>query len=420
MGILLKGATLAGCKKADVLVENGRIAKIAAAINESGHERIDASGKMLAAGFANAHAHSGTTLLRCIGDDMRLHDWLEKKVWPAEKKIGEKQMRAGAMLSIAQMMRGGTTCFNDMYFYMDAVAQACEKSGIRALLGYGMVDLGDEKKRKSELKIAEAFFRDWDGKGEGRIRAAFAPHAPYTCSRELLEESVLLAKKYNAHLHIHLSETRKEVFEVLSREKKRPVEYAHSLGLLGEKTIAAHCAWITKQEAALLGKTKTSVAHCPVSNMKLASGGTCPVPELIEAGANVCIGTDGAASNDSLSMIESVKFAALLQKHSRWDATVLNGAQALCLATKNGAAALGFDAGEIKEGKLADIIMLDKKAVAVAPLRNVEDAIAYCAHDGNVTDVMIGGKILMQEGKLLCMDEEKIVEEAQKAAQKIS
>jgi len=419
MGILVKKATLADGSVQDVLIEGNKIAKVAGEISESGHEKMDASRKILLPGFVNTHAHSGTVLMRSLGDDMRLHEWLEKKIWPTEKKIGEKEMHAGAMLSIAQMLRGGTTCFNDMYFHMDAVAKACSTSGIRALLGYGMIDLGDEKKRRIELKIAEEFFKNWNGKEGGRIRVSFAPHAPYTCSNELLGVSAALAKKYSAHLHIHLSETRKEVFGILQKEKKRPIEHANALGLLGKRTIAAHCAWITKQEAAILGKTGTSVAHCPVSNMKLASGGTCPVPELMEAHANVCIGTDGAASNDSLSMLESMKFAALLQKHSRWDATVANAHQVLSFGTKNGAAALGFDAGEIKEGKLADLIFLDKKSVSLVPLHNVESAIVYAARDGNIRDVLIDGKIVMQEGELLTMDEEKVVQEAQKAAQRI-
>ncbi|VVB58017.1 5'-deoxyadenosine deaminase [Candidatus Anstonella stagnisolia] len=417
--VLIKGATLASGKQADVLIEGSRISKVAGSISANGCEKIDAGGKILLPGFVNTHAHSGTVLMRSLGDDMQLHEWLERKIWPTEKKMGEKEMHAGAMLSIAQMLHGGTTCFHDMYFHMDAVARACAKSRMRALLGYGMIDLGDEKKRKSELKIAEEFFKSWNGKEEGRIRVSFAPHAPYTCSNELLRESAALAKKYNAHLHIHLSETRKEVFGVLQKEKKRPIEHAHSLGLLGEKTVASHCAWITKQEAALLGRTGTSVAHCPVSNMKLASGGTCPVPELVGAGANVCIGTDGAASNDSLSMLESMKFAALLQKHSRWDATVADAHQVLSFGTKNGARALGVDAGEIKEGKLADLVLLDKKSVSLVPLHNVESAIVYAAHDGNVRDVLIDGNIVMQEGKLLTMDEEKVVEEAQKAAARI-
>ncbi|MBS3069722.1 amidohydrolase [Candidatus Micrarchaeota archaeon] len=420
MGIVIKGATLQSGKIADILVDGERIAKIAPSISAAGHEKIDAKGKMLLAGFVNAHAHSGTSLLRCIGDDMQLQQWLQERVWPAEKRMGEAEVYAGTMLSIAQMLRGGTTCFNDMYFHMNAVARACAKSGMRALLGYGMIDLGDEKKRKSELGIAEKFFREWDGKANGRVRCSFAPHAPYTCSKELLVQSVSLAKKYNAHIHIHLSETRKEVFGILQQEKKRPIEYAHSLGILGEKTIAAHCVWITRQEAALLGKCKASVAHCPVSNMKLASGGTCPLPELMHEGANVCIGTDGAASNNSLSMLESMKFAALLQKHSRWDAAVISAAQALSFATKNGAAALGVDAGEMKDGKLADLILVNKKAAALAPLRSIAPAIVYGAMDGNVMDVIIGGQIIMQEGKMLTIDEEKIVEEAQKAALRIS
>jgi 5-methylthioadenosine/S-adenosylhomocysteine deaminase len=423
MSILLKNATLPSGKKSDILTEGSRIAKIAPSIAARAEEKIDASCKIALPGLINTHTHAAMSLFRGVGEDAALHDWLSA-VRAVEKKVTPAQMHAGAALAAAEMIKGGTTCFSDMYFHMDEVAGAVEESGMRAVLGYSMVDMGkdgfDEKKRKLELAICEQFIKDWHGKADGRISASVPPHSLYLCSRELLTASRDLAKKYNSLLHIHLSETRKEVFDCLEQSRLRPAYYLDSLGLLTPRTVAAHCVWMTKEEVKLLAKRGVSASLCPVSNMKLAGGGVAPLPEMQEAKMNISLGTDGSASNDSLSMLETMKFCALLVKHSRWDAAAATAEQVLDAATIGGARALGLEAGELKEGKLADIILLDARAANLAPLHDACANLVYSAHAGNVADSIINGKVVMRERKLLTLSEEKVVKRAEKEAKRLT
>ena len=359
------------------------------------------------------------TLFRGIAEDMELKSWLAR-VRAVETKVTPGQIRAGSALACLEMLKGGTTTFNDMYFHMDELAQAVQQSGMRAVLGYSMVDMNDEKKRKLELSIAEKFVKDWQGKAEGRITCSIPPHSLYLCSSELLVRGNELSEKYGIPYHIHLSETRKEVFDCLSEHKKRPAYYLDSLGVLSQRTIAAHCVWLTKEEARLLASRKVSASLNPVSNMKLSGGSTAPMPEMQEFGMNVSLGTDGSASNNSLSMFDTMKFCALLQKNSRWDATVAKDGAVFDAATLGGARALGINAGEIKEGKLADLALLDLKAANMAPAHSHIANLVYSAHAGNVTDVIIDGKLVMRDKKVLTLDEEKIVEQAQKEAGKLT
>ena len=419
MALLVKNATLPSGKKADVLIEGNRISKISSSIASSGAEKLDASGKLLIPGFINTHTHAAMTLFRGIAEDMELKSWLAR-VRAVETKVTPGQIRAGSALACLEMLKGGTTTFNDMYFHMDELAQAVQQSGMRAVLGYSMVDMNDEKKRKLELSIAEKFVKDWQGKAEGRITCSIPPHSLYLCSSELLVRGNELSEKYGIPYHIHLSETRKEVFDCLSEHKKRPAYYLDSLGVLSQRTIAAHCVWLTKEEARLLASRKVSASLNPVSNMKLSGGSTAPMPEMQEFGMNVSLGTDGSASNNSLSMFDTMKFCALLQKNSRWDATVAKDGAVFDAATLGGARALGINAGEIKEGKLADLALLDLKAANMAPAHSHIANLVYSAHAGNVTDVIIDGKLVMRDKKVLTLDEEKIVEQAQKEAGKLT
>lgn len=418
MSLLIKNATLLSGKKSDILVDGGKIAKIAPSITASAEEKIDASRKIALPGFVNTHTHAAMTLFRGIGKDESLHDWLAD-VRKAEVKVTEKQIRAGTALAIAEMLKSGTTCFNDMYFHMDEVAKAVQQSGIRACLGYSVVDMGDEKKRKSELKICEQFINDWQGKAEGRITASVPPHSIYLCSRELLEASRDLAKKYRVILHIHLSETRKEVFDCLSAHKLRPANYLDSLGLLTPGTVAAHCVWMTKEELRLLAARGVSASLNPISNAKLAGGAVAPLPEMEEFGMNVSLGTDGSASNDSLSMIETMKFLSLSVKNARWDASQGKAERIISHATEGGARALGIKAGQLSVGALADIILLDARAPNLVPEHSIAANIAYSAHAGNVTDSIINGKIVVRDRELLTLDEEKVVDAAQKEAARL-
>lgn len=426
MALLIKGATLISGKKADILIEENTVAKIAPSIAASA-EKIDAKGKLAIPGFVNSHIHAGMTLLRGICEDRKLQDWLSY-VWGAEGKMTEKAIEAGSALACLEMIRGGTSCFSDMYFHMDGVASAVRKSGMRACLGYGMIDGGnkkgtkesaDEGKMKKELSIGEAFVKDWHGKANGRITCSIAPHAPYTCSAPLLERSVALSEKYKIPLHIHLSETRKEVFDCLSENKKRPAYYLDSLGVLNSRTVAAHCVWLTKEEVRLLASRKVSSVLCPVSNMKLASGGVAPMPEMLEFGMNVSLGTDGAASNNSLSMLETMKFCSLLQKNARWDATVGKEEEVFCAATGGGAKAYGLPCGELAKGKLADISLMDIRSANMSPRHDPLSNLVFSAYEGNVTDCIIDGKLVMEDRRVLTMDEEKVIDLAQKEAEKL-
>ena len=418
MALLIKNAALVSGKKADVLVEGNHITKVGTSIAAIGADRIDGSHKLLIPGLINTHTHAAMTLFRGIAEDMQLHDWLAT-VRKAEVKVKPHHIRTGSLLAIAEMLKSGTTCFNDMYFHMDEVAAAVKESGIRATLGYGMVDAGDEKKRKEELRVGEKLVKEYHGKEKGRIKCSIAPHSLYLCSSELLIKSNELSSKYSVPYHIHLSETRKEVFDCLSAHKKRPAYYLDSLGVLSNRTIAAHCVWLTKEEVRLLASRKVSASLNPISNMKLSGGSTAPMPEMQEFGMNISLGTDGSASNNSLSMFEIMKTLGLLQKNARWDATVAKDNAIFGAATIGGARALGINAGAIKEGALADLVLLDIKAPNMAPLHSAIANLIYSAHAGNVTDVIVDGKQVVENGKLLTLNEEKIVEAAQKEAAKL-
>lgn len=419
MSLLVKGALLPSGKKIDVLLEAGKIAKIAPAIAASAEERLDASGKLLLPGFVNTHTHAAMSLFRGMAEDMELHHWLSC-VRAAEVKLTAAQVGIGTSLACAEMIKSGTTCFSDMYFHMDAAAQSVQKSGMRAVLGYGMVDLGDAKKRKSELAIAEKFVKDWKGKKEGRVACSIAPHSIYLCSGELLQSAHALSEKYSVPLHIHLSETRKEIFDCLQKHKMRPAYYLDSLGVLSCRMVAAHCVWLTREEVRLLSSRKVSASLNPVSNCKLAGGSVAPLPEMQKYGMNISLGTDGSASNNSLSMLETMKFCALLQKNSRWDARVARAGSLFTAATLGGAHALGIRAGGIREGALADLILIDAKAANLSPAHDWAANIVYSAHAGNVTDSIINGKLVMRDRELLTMDEGKLVEAAQKEAEKLA
>jgi 5-methylthioadenosine/S-adenosylhomocysteine deaminase len=417
MSLLITSATLLSGRKADVLVEGGRISKIAPSLSARAEEKLNASGKLLLPGFVNTHTHAAMALLRGSAEDLQLADWL-KKVRAYEAKMSPQSVRAGADLACLEMLQSGTTCFSDMYFHMDETASAAQRSGIRAVLGYGMIDLGEEKKRKSELAVAEKFIKN--GKAGGRITCAAAPHSIYTCSSQLLRQAHELSGKYSLPYHIHLSETRKEVFDCLQKHKMRPAYYLDSLGVLSQRTVAAHCVWLTKEEVRLLASRQVSASLNPVSNMKLAGGSTAPMPEMQEFGMNVSLGTDGPASGGSLSMFESMKTLALLQKNSRWDATVAKDGAVFAAATSGGAHALGLPSGEIKEGCLADLVLLDLRAANLSPSHSHAANVVYSAHAGNVTDVIVDGKLLVENRRVLTMDAEKVVERAQKEAEKLS
>ncbi len=406
----------------DVLIsDEGKIEKVAPSIKVAGAgiERIDAKGKILLPGLVNTHTHAAMSLLRGVGDDLHLFEWLSKDIWPREKKMSAAHVRAGTLLACAEFIRAGTTAFNDMYFHMDAVAEAADESGLRAVLGYGMIDMNDfEGKGRKELAIAEKFNKDWKGQSS-LISCSIAPHAPHTCSKELLEASATLAKKLGCPLHIHAAETRKELADVLAKTKKRPIDLLDKCGCLGAHTILAHGVYASKSEVSLVAKRGASLSHCPVSNLKLAGGGAAPIPEYLAAGANLSLGTDGAASNNSLDLFESMKVGAIEQKNFRFDAAAVKADDYLHMATAGGVKALGIKAGKIATGYLADLVLLDSHSPNLVPFTNNAGWLVYAAGPQNVTDVMVNGKWLMRDRVLLTLDEEKILASAQKAANEL-
>ncbi|MGA3297517.1 MAG: amidohydrolase, partial [Candidatus Bathyarchaeia archaeon] len=363
-------------------------------------------------------------LFRGYADDMKLQDWLQKKIWPLESKLNGEDCYFGALLGSAEMIRSGTTTFVDMYFHMEDVARAVSKSGLRGFLSYGTIDLFNPVKSSAERQNVQKFHDYVKQLANPRVKFAVGPHAPYTCSEEMLQWAKDFAEKNNSILHIHVAETRREQADSHKQHGLRVVEYLEKIGALSKNMLAAHCVWLTKNEIKLLADAQVKVAHCPVSNMKLASGGVAPLPEMFEAGIPVGLGTDGAASNNSLDMFETMKVCALLHKASRWDPTILAAQKVLDLATIEGATALGADheIGSIEVGKKADIILLDAKSPNLTPIHGKETIVSnlvYSASSGNVDTTIVDGRILMEGRTIKSLNMNEVYEETEKLASRL-
>ncbi|MBS3067706.1 amidohydrolase [Candidatus Micrarchaeota archaeon] len=421
MSILIKSATVITqnanreiINDCDILIEGSRLEAIGRRLQAKGQWPkadviIDAHGKIVLPGLINAHTHIAMTLFRGYGDGLPLQRWLQEKIWPAEAKLKPEQVYHGTLLGSCEMIRSGITSFLDMYITgVDEIAKACEETGIRASLSDAVINIPGH-----DINRASSFAKKWKNKSTF-VTPHISAHSIYACTEEMLIKGKELADKEKLKFHIHLSETRKEIFDCLNKTKKYPIEYLDSLGLLDENTILAHASWVTKREIALAGKKKATIVNCPISNLKLATGGICPVREYYQQGANVCIGTDGPASNNSLNMFESIKLSALLQKHHYWKADVLPTQAFLDFATINGAKALGINAGSLEKGKLADVVLLDANAVNLNPKHDLVSNIVYAASPANVTDVIINGKIIMRDKKILTVNGEKIIEKINK------
>ena len=353
------------------------------------------------------------TLFRGYADDLELKDWLEQKIWPLEKRLTGEMVYAGSLLGCLEMIRTGTTNFVDMYFFMEHVADAVKESGLRAFLSHGIIDpqnkLDKEKDRKKSLALLQYLKR----LGESRLRFVLGPHSPYTCEPDTLLWSKEVAEKEDTFVNIHVAETRREQAESEKTKKGRVVEYLEKIGFLSDRVLAAHAVWLTKSEVKLLGTRKARVAHCPVSNMKLAGGGVAPVPEMWEARIPVSLGTDGPASNNSLDMFETMKVCALIHKAQRWDPTIVPAQKALDMATIDGARAVGLEGsiGSIEEGKQADLILLDLQDPNLIPVHNAGTVVSdliYSANGMNVDSTIVNGKVLMINKKVQTVDTSKV------------
>ena len=403
-------------KKSSILVVDDSIQEISTSLNEKDAQTvIDGSNKITMPGLINTHSHVAMTLLRGVGDDQSLQTWLEEYIWPKEANLNDELVYLGSKLAMAEMIKTGTTTFNDMYFFMEETAKAVDESGMRAVLGYGMIDLFDEEKMKSELKETEKLISNCHNTCQNRITVAVAPHAPYTCSEELLVKSKELAAKNDLKLHIHMSETKKEVEDISNDKGATPFKYLDNIGVLDSNTIAAHGVWTTPEEMDILKEKEVSIAHNPSSNMKLASG-IAPVTQYLEKGINVGIGTDGVSSNNNLDMFSEMKLTAFLQKVNTLNPQVLPTMDTFKMATQNGAKALGINAGSIEEGKLADIIMVDTLVPHMTPQRNPLSNIIYSALGSDVDTVICNGQILMENKELKTINEQEIIQEVNERA----
>ena len=421
--ILIDNVTILGneIKKGSVLVENDKIVDITEKTGQKDAEVvIDGEKKVLMPGLVNTHTHLSMSLLRGLADDLPLDTWLNDYIWPVEANLAGEYCYAGALLSCIEMIKSGTTTFNDMYFFMDDVAKAVDEAGLRGMLCHGMIDLGDEEKRNAEFKETERIIEKCHNTADGRIKVAFGPHAPYTCSEELLVGVREKADKMGLKIHIHVSETEFEVQQVTEAHGARPFEYLNEIGFLGSDVIAAHAVWLSDKEMGIIKEKEVSLSHNPSSNMKLASG-ISPVSKLNNAGVNVSLGTDGAASNNNLDMIEEMKTAALLQKVNTMDSTVLPAEQVFEMATISGAIALGLqdEIGTIKAGKKADLVLLDMKTPHLTPFRHPMSHLVYAAKGSDVDTVICNGEILMQEKELKVLNEAEVIGLAEEAAKEL-
>jgi len=409
-------------KKQSLLIKDDSIAEIADEIDESGVGKvIDAEGKILLPGLINTHTHLSMTLFRGLADDLSLDTWLNDHIWPMEANLNGEYCYIGALLGAIELIKSGTTTFSDMYFYMEDVARAIEDAGIRAVLSYGMIDFGDAERRENELNENLTLFKNCNGMADGRIKVFLGPHSPYTASEELLIRTRELADEYGMGIHIHVSETQKEIDDVSAEKGLRPFEYLEKIGLLGPDVVAAHSVWLSDEEIDIIKKHDVKVSHNPCSNMKLASG-VAPVSKLIENGVCVSIGTDGASSNNNLDLIEELKTASLLQQVTTLDPKVLSSDEAIEMATIKGAEALGWDSeiGSIEVGKKADIILIDTNAGNMTPdSSNITSNIIYSANGSNVDTTICNGKVLMENKKLTVLDEDEIYAKARQAIKEL-
>ncbi|MBE0425543.1 MAG: amidohydrolase family protein [Nitrospirae bacterium] len=384
-------------------------------------KEIRREGSVILPGLINTHTHAAMVYFRGIADDLPLKIWLENHIWPAENKwLSPEFIYDAVELACLEMLKGGVTTYNDMYFFEDAAGETTKKVGMRAVLGTGILDFPTVSARTPDeyLENARSFVNNW--KGDELITPCIAPHAIYSCSTETLEKSRAIAEKFNVPLHIHLSETQWEAGEVKIKHNKKPVEYLESLGFLDEKVLAAHCIWIDDDEIEILARRKVGVSHCMESNLKLASG-FAPVVTMLMAGVKVTFGTDGAASNNDLNILSEMSTTAKVHKALSNNPTVLDAKKALLMGTRWGADVLGLGdkIGSLEKGKLADIVMLDLNKPHLTPVYDVYSHIVYAAMASDIETVMVNGKLVIDNRKLLTGDEAEILYKAVRWAEKI-
>jgi 5-methylthioadenosine/S-adenosylhomocysteine deaminase len=396
-----------------------------AAIDKYPHaakQLIDAKGKLVLPGFINGHTHVPMTLFRGLKDDVTLEEWLTKFIFPAEaKNVNEEFVRWGTRLAAAEQIRGGITTFADMYYFEDAIAEETKAAGMRGVLGETILDFPapDNKNNAAMLEYTEKFLNRWQG--DQLIHAAVAPHSMYTCSQATLQDSAALARKYNAPILIHVAETKKELNDSREKNGTTPVQYLDKLGILGPDVLAAHCIWVDETDRKILAQRQVGCVHNPSSNMMLSSG-VAPVIEERAAGIAVALGTDSpAGSNNDLNLMEEMDLAAKLQKTTKMDPRALGAKAVVEMATIEGARALHLEkeVGSLEAGKKADIILLSLDVPNAVPMYDVYGQLAYALKGSDVETVIIGGRVVMRDKKLLTVDEPAVITKAREFKNKI-
>ncbi|OQY38910.1 MAG: hypothetical protein B6226_02910 [Candidatus Cloacimonetes bacterium 4572_65] len=394
MSILLKKVTLGGEIK-DILVEGELISRIEDSISGDFEEIIDCENLAIFPSFANSHTHSAMTLMRGYADDMELFKWLQEHIWPLEALLTEEDVYWGTRLACLEMIKTGTTCFNDMYWHLDSIIKAVNDSGVRAVLSYVFADFMSEEKADSQIKEAKKLFRRT--KKHDRITFGLGPHSIYTVSEKSLRWISEFSAKKDILVHIHLSETKKEVNDSIIEHGRTPVEYLDSLNFFSDRSLLAHCVWLKESEVKTIADAGATVLHNPVSNLKLASG-YIPFSLYEKYGVRIAIGTDGCSTNNNLSMLEEMKIAALVPKYIEKSAVTYSAEEVFRDATKSVYDALRIDAGEIKVGKLADFILVKKNNFLMTPGFNRISDLVYSADSSVIDTTVCNGKILMRQG----------------------
>ncbi|MFN2532736.1 MAG: amidohydrolase family protein [Pyrinomonadaceae bacterium] len=387
----------------------------------SSSHRINAATKLIVPGLINGHTHIPMTLFRGLADDIDLQEWLTKYIFPAEaKNVSEEFVRVGARLGLAEMIRGGTTTYCDMYYFEDAIADETARAGVRAILGETVIDfpVADNKTNAEAMAYVERFVSHW--KRNDLIIPAIAPHAPYTVSEEHLKAARSFSDRTGAPIVTHISETKREVDDSIKAKGASPVAYLERIGFLNNRVIAAHMVWPQPGETEILKKRGVGVVHNPQSNMKLASG-VAPVPRMLDEGLLVGLGTDGAASNNDLNMWEEMDTVAKLHKVFSGDPKVISAQKAFELATIGGAQALHLEKeiGSLETGKRADFVIIERDALNQIPLYNIYSDLVYATKANDVETVVINGRIVMRDRRLLTLDEPKIKLNAAQFREKI-
>jgi 5-methylthioadenosine/S-adenosylhomocysteine deaminase len=430
--MLITGGTVvtmagANIERGSVVIDDGEIVAVgpSSEIDKSykAQQVIRAGGMAVVPGFVNAHTHVPMTLFRGIADDRDLMDWLQNFIFPAEaKNVDREFVKWGTRLAAAEMIRSGTTTYCDMYYFESDIARETKAIGLRGVLGETVLDFPapDNKTWDAAMDYLAKFAREW--KGDRLITPAFAPHAPYTVSKEHLQQVRRLATEHGVPILIHVSETKNELQQVAEKQNgMTPAAYLDSIGFLGDDVHIAHGVWLTADEIRMLAAKKVGVAHCPESNQMLASG-VAPVVDMIKAGVELGLGTDGpAGSNNNLDMLEEAASAARLQKVMKNDPKAISAREVLRLATIGGAQALGLGdkIGTLERGKRADVVIIDLHQAKTQPVYSVESAIVYAASGNSVVTTIVDGKILMRRGELLTINEPEVLAKAKEYRDRI-